>query len=73
MDNNTNTQLVLSGLVMSEMLGIEVPEAIKTPTGVTYFWNEGAGCFLSATGAELYIEPSDEDGIITADSYYEED
>lgn len=67
-----NTKLRLTAPIYSESLEIMVPAAIITPSDTVYFWTEADGCFTSADGQVLYIEPDDHDGTLSADSFYEE-
>ncbi len=67
-----NTRLKLSGTTWSELLGAVTPTVITVPSGEQFRWDESVGSYCSdVTGAGLYIEPSDADGTITPDSYYE--
>lgn len=67
-----NTRLKLSGTTWSDLLGIVIPTVITVPSGEQFRWDESVGSYCSdVTGAGLYIEPSDDEGNITPDSYYE--
>lgn len=67
-----NTKLKLSGTTWSQELGAVVPTVITVPGGERFRWDEAGCCYLSdLDGAELYIEPVDNDGNIGPDSYYE--
>ena len=65
MTNMPEEKLQLGPMVFSEALGIETP-AFLTVQRQTFFWSEQGGCYEG-----LYVEPDDNDGTISPDSYYE--
>lgn len=51
-------------------------EVFTTPAwveaeGIRFMFDSELECYRDAQGRELYIEPSQTDGVLTADAYYE--
>lgn len=70
-----NNKLTLGPKTSSALLGIEVPSYIVAE-GIRFNWREDQGCFRYYDGfqlMDLYVEPDDNYGTISEDSFYEID